>query len=99
MNSDARASTALPIAVSNPNRVLWPEEGYTKLDLVEHWRTPFDDPWSGFIQSPPSSSLARSASFSPVIDLAILASMLIDVTCPNTTACENQSVVVGDLQF
>ena len=58
-----------------------------------------DDLELRFLQSPPSSSLTRSASFPPVINLAIRASMLIEVTCPNTTARENQFVVVGDLQF
>ncbi len=27
----------LPIAVSHPDKVFWPEEGYTKLDLVEYY--------------------------------------------------------------
>lgn len=31
------ASTKLPIAVSNPDKVFWPAEGYTKLDLVEYY--------------------------------------------------------------
>ncbi len=30
-------STKLPIAVSNPDKVFWPEEGYTKLDLIEYY--------------------------------------------------------------
>lgn len=30
-----------PIAISNPDKVLWPEEGYTKLDLLEYYRTIF----------------------------------------------------------
>jgi len=41
MNIGARTKTALPIAVSNPNKVLWPEEGYTKLDLVEYYAAIF----------------------------------------------------------
>lgn len=32
---------ALPIAVSNPDKVFWPEEGYTKLDLIEHYDAVF----------------------------------------------------------
>jgi bifunctional non-homologous end joining protein LigD len=35
------ASKTLPIKVSNPNKVFWPEEGYTKLDLVTFYRDVF----------------------------------------------------------
>jgi bifunctional non-homologous end joining protein LigD len=31
------SSKALPIAVSNPNKVFWPDEGYTKLQLIEFY--------------------------------------------------------------
>ncbi|MFY9529203.1 MAG: non-homologous end-joining DNA ligase [Candidatus Acidiferrales bacterium] len=31
------AAKKLPIAVSNPDKVFWPEEGYTKLDLLEFY--------------------------------------------------------------
>src|ERR1700721_3441135 len=31
----------LPIKVSNPDKVFWPEEGYTKLDLVTFYRDVF----------------------------------------------------------
>jgi bifunctional non-homologous end joining protein LigD len=31
----------LPIAVSNPNKVFWPEEGYTKQDLAEYYQEIF----------------------------------------------------------
>ena len=31
----------LPIAVSHPNKLFWPEEGYTKLDLVEYYNAIF----------------------------------------------------------
>ncbi len=31
------AERKLPIAVSNPDKVFWPDEGYTKLDLVEFY--------------------------------------------------------------
>jgi bifunctional non-homologous end joining protein LigD len=31
----------LPISVSHPDKVFWPEEGYTKLDLVEYYDTIF----------------------------------------------------------
>ncbi len=27
----------LPIAVSNPDKIFWPKEGYTKLDLIEYY--------------------------------------------------------------
>jgi bifunctional non-homologous end joining protein LigD len=29
--------TKLPIAVSHPDKVFWPEEGYTKLELIEYY--------------------------------------------------------------
>jgi bifunctional non-homologous end joining protein LigD len=35
------ASKTLPIKVSNPDKVFWPEEGYTKLDLVTFYRDVF----------------------------------------------------------
>ncbi len=31
----------LPIAVSHPDKVFWPEEGYTKLDLIEYYNATF----------------------------------------------------------
>ena len=31
----------LPIAVSHPDKVFWPDEGYTKLDLVEYYNAIF----------------------------------------------------------
>ncbi|HTC66975.1 MAG TPA: non-homologous end-joining DNA ligase [Candidatus Acidoferrum sp.] len=31
------SSTALPITVSNPNKVFWPDEGYTKLQLIDFY--------------------------------------------------------------
>lgn len=31
----------LPIAVSNPDKVFWPDEGFTKLDLIEFYATIF----------------------------------------------------------
>jgi bifunctional non-homologous end joining protein LigD len=31
----------LPIAVSNPDKIFWPEEGYTKLDMVEYYNAIF----------------------------------------------------------
>jgi bifunctional non-homologous end joining protein LigD len=33
----ARTSSKFPTAVSNPTKVFWPEEGYTKLQLVEYY--------------------------------------------------------------
>ncbi len=35
------ASKTMPIKVSNPDKVFWPEEGYTKLDLVTFYRDVF----------------------------------------------------------
>ena len=35
------ASETVPIKVSNPDKVFWPEEGYTKLDLVTFYRDVF----------------------------------------------------------
>jgi bifunctional non-homologous end joining protein LigD len=34
-------SAKLPIAVSHPDKIFWPEEGYTKLDLVEYYNAIF----------------------------------------------------------
>jgi bifunctional non-homologous end joining protein LigD len=34
-------SKTMPIKVSNPDKVFWPEEGYTKLDLVTFYRDVF----------------------------------------------------------
>lgn len=34
---DAIAPDSLPIKVSNPHKVFWPDEGYTKLDLVRFY--------------------------------------------------------------
>jgi len=38
---DHADSRKLPIAVSHPDKVFWPEEGYTKLDLIEYYSTIF----------------------------------------------------------
>jgi bifunctional non-homologous end joining protein LigD len=38
---DRTASGQLPIVVSHPDKVFWPEEGYTKLDLVEYYNAVF----------------------------------------------------------
>jgi bifunctional non-homologous end joining protein LigD len=35
------AAAKLPIAVSHPDKVFWPEEGYTKLDLVKYYKAIF----------------------------------------------------------
>jgi len=35
------ASKTMPIKVSNPDKVFWPEEGYTKLDLVTFYQDVF----------------------------------------------------------
>jgi len=36
-NRDRAKAGRLPIVVSHPDKVFWPEEGYTKLDLVEYY--------------------------------------------------------------
>jgi bifunctional non-homologous end joining protein LigD len=44
MTSAKRIQTAsgqLPIVVSHPDKVFWPEEGYTKLDLIEYYNAIF----------------------------------------------------------
>src|SRR5271157_303931 len=33
--------TQLPIVVSHPDKVFWPVEGYTKLDLIEYYNAIF----------------------------------------------------------
>ena len=38
---DHTASGQLPIVVSHPDKVFWPEQGYTKLDLVEYYNAIF----------------------------------------------------------
>ncbi len=38
---DQSASARLPILVSHPDKVFWPAEGYTKLDLVHFYDTVF----------------------------------------------------------
>ncbi|MGA2083902.1 MAG: non-homologous end-joining DNA ligase [Terracidiphilus sp.] len=35
------APPKLPIAVSHPDKIFWPDEGYTKLDLVEYYNAIF----------------------------------------------------------
>ena len=30
----AAPSTNLPVKISNPDKIFWPDEGYTRLDLV-----------------------------------------------------------------
>jgi bifunctional non-homologous end joining protein LigD len=39
--SDPLAPRNLPIALSNPGKLFWPEEGYTKLDLAEYYQAIF----------------------------------------------------------
>jgi bifunctional non-homologous end joining protein LigD len=40
-NRDHTAAGTLPIVVSHAGKVFWPEEGYTKLDLVEYYNAIF----------------------------------------------------------
>jgi len=35
------SDTGLPVSISNPDKVFWPEDGYTKLDLVEFYAAIF----------------------------------------------------------
>ena len=35
------AKTKLPINVSNPDKIFWPDEGYTKLDLIKYYQNIF----------------------------------------------------------
>jgi bifunctional non-homologous end joining protein LigD len=47
-SATARApKSKFPVTVSNPDKVFWPEEGYTKLDLVEYYAAIFPKlaPW------------------------------------------------------
>jgi bifunctional non-homologous end joining protein LigD len=39
--ASATPSKKLPIAVSHPDKVFWPDEGYTKLDLIEFYASIF----------------------------------------------------------
>lgn len=41
MSRRTESRTILPIAVSNPRKVFWPAEGYTKLDLIEYYAAIF----------------------------------------------------------
>ena len=38
---DHAVSGKLPVPASHPDKVFWPEEGYTKLDLVEYYNAIF----------------------------------------------------------
>lgn len=40
-NKTKSPSAKLPIAVSHPDKVFWPKEGYTKLDLIEYYNAIF----------------------------------------------------------
>src|SRR5712672_3812608 len=40
-NKNGQRTKTLPIKVSNPDKVFWPEEGYTKLDLIEYYEMVF----------------------------------------------------------
>lgn len=39
--SPSQPRPELPIAVSNPDKIFWPAEGYTKLDLIEYYAAIF----------------------------------------------------------
>jgi len=38
---DRQTASKLPITISNPNKVFWPKEGYTKLNLAEYYAAIF----------------------------------------------------------
>ena len=38
---NSAAARRLPIEVSHPDKVFWPEEGYTKLDLIQYYDAVF----------------------------------------------------------
>jgi bifunctional non-homologous end joining protein LigD len=40
-SKNGQRTKPLPIKVSHPDKVFWPEEGYTKLDLIEYYETVF----------------------------------------------------------
>ena len=40
-SKNGHGSRTLPIKVSHPDKVFWPEEGYTKLDLIEYYAAIF----------------------------------------------------------
>lgn len=40
-SKNGQRTKTLPIKVSNPDKVFWPEEGYTKLDLIEYYEMVF----------------------------------------------------------
>jgi bifunctional non-homologous end joining protein LigD len=39
--SASLSTRKLPVMVSNPDKILWPDEGYTKLDLIQFYATIF----------------------------------------------------------
>jgi bifunctional non-homologous end joining protein LigD len=41
LRRDRSAPANLPIPVSHPDKVFWPEEGYTKLDVIEYYNAIF----------------------------------------------------------
>jgi len=41
VRSAAQSNAKLPIAVSNPDKIFWPDEGYTKLDLINFYAAIF----------------------------------------------------------
>ena len=40
-SKNGQRTKTLPIKVSNPDKVFWPEEGYAKLDLIEYYEMVF----------------------------------------------------------
>jgi bifunctional non-homologous end joining protein LigD len=40
-SKNGQRTKTLPIEVSNPDKVFWPDEGYTKLDLIEYYEMVF----------------------------------------------------------
>src|ERR1019366_2020038 len=40
-NKNGQETEILPIKVSHPEKVFWPDEGYTKLDLIHYYQAVF----------------------------------------------------------
>jgi DNA primase len=73
LEASARVRAAASrLHLSNPEKVLWPDEGYTKLDLIRYYDFIFPirtigarlrrpDPWRGFFQRRQALAAATAA--------------------------------------